>query len=52
MREFHWLPKDIGSLFIDDEDYLGIIFWYNDAEKAQAEATAERNKIINSKKTR
>jgi hypothetical protein len=30
VREFQWLPTEIGSLFIDDADYLGLEFWYND----------------------
>lgn len=30
VREFKWPPNVIGGLFIDDEDYRGIMFWYND----------------------
>jgi hypothetical protein len=30
IREHHWLPTEIGKLKLDDEDYLGLEFWYND----------------------
>lgn len=33
-REFNWLPKDIGSLFLDDIDYLGLEYWYKDILEA------------------
>lgn len=26
--ELHWLPKDIGSLFVDG-DYESLEYWYN-----------------------
>lgn len=30
VREHKWLPKDLGSLFIDEQDYRGLIYWYDD----------------------
>jgi hypothetical protein len=30
VREHHWCPDQIGKLKLDDEDYLGLEFWYND----------------------
>lgn len=27
--ELKWLPNTIGSLFIDDKDYLGLEYWYD-----------------------
>lgn len=30
VREYHWPPDHIGGLFIDDMDYKGLEFWYND----------------------
>jgi len=30
MRDTKWSPEIIGDLFFDDEDYLGIEYWYND----------------------
>jgi hypothetical protein len=29
-REFKWPPNVIGGLFVDDADYLGLEYWYND----------------------
>lgn len=36
VREHKWLPTQIGSLFIDDADYNGLEFWYNDCKEIQA----------------
>lgn len=33
VREYKWLPNQIGSFFIDDNDIYGIEFWYNDVMK-------------------
>lgn len=30
VREHHWPPDKIGGLFVDDMDWLGLEFWYND----------------------
>lgn len=30
VREHHWPPDTIGGLFVDDIDYKGLLFWYND----------------------
>jgi len=30
VREFHWTPKKIESLYCDDADFFGLMFWYND----------------------
>jgi len=27
--ELKWLPKDLGSLFFDRQDYNGIVYWYD-----------------------
>lgn len=42
IREFKWSPTVINELFIDDADYLGLEYWYNDALEIQ--------KSINKKK--
>lgn len=31
--EMKWLPKDLGSLFIDDEDMYGLVYWFNRIQK-------------------
>jgi hypothetical protein len=30
VREHHWSPKQLGDLFLDSIDYLGLEYWYND----------------------
>ncbi len=31
--ELKWLPNTIGSLFIDDIDYLGLEYWHDAVQK-------------------
>lgn len=37
VRQLHWPPSIIGGLFLDDEDYEGLIYWYNDVCKVNSE---------------
>jgi len=37
VREFHFKPKDIDDLFLDENDYHGIIYWYKDAVQVNKE---------------
>lgn len=30
--EMKWLPNQIGSLFVDDRDHLGIEYWFEAIE--------------------
>lgn len=30
VREHHWAPSVVGALYFDNEDYLGLEYWYND----------------------
>ena len=30
VREFNFTPKDIDDMYLDDQNYHGIIYWYND----------------------
>lgn len=30
VREYKFTPKDIDDLYLDDENYHGLIYWYND----------------------
>lgn len=30
VREHHWTPAIIESLYLDDTDFLGLEYWYND----------------------
>jgi hypothetical protein len=29
-REHHWPPETIGGLFVDEQDFEGLFFWYKD----------------------
>jgi hypothetical protein len=31
--EMKWLPNQIGSLFVDNQDYLGIEYWFDAIEQ-------------------
>jgi hypothetical protein len=33
VREFHWPPEVIGGFFIDDQDYKGLEYWYDDVRE-------------------
>jgi len=43
-----WAPEILGALFIDDRDYEGILFWYNDikeqADKIKKDAEEQERK--------
>jgi len=43
IREHHLTPSVIDAFFLDDNDYHGLEFWYNDV--------VEVNKTINKKAT-
>lgn len=32
VREHHWLPDQIDSLFTDEHDFHGLEFWFKDVE--------------------
>lgn len=36
-REYHWAPNIIGAFFIDDNDWHGLEFWYNDVNEMNKE---------------
>lgn len=44
VREHGWPPDKIGGLFVDDQDYEGIEFWYNDCVKVSDEIKAKTPK--------
>ena len=31
VRQYHWQPRIISSLYADNQDYMGLIYWYEDA---------------------
>ena len=36
-REFHWPPDVLGGFFVDDIDYNGLEYWYNDCVEMSKE---------------
>ena len=30
VRAHHWDPEIIENLYLDDTDFLGLLYWYND----------------------
>lgn len=37
IREHHWSPKEVGDFYLDDSDYKGLEFWYNDVKEMHDE---------------
>lgn len=33
VRALHWSPNDIKNLYLDDADFFGLMFWYDDVDK-------------------
>ncbi len=33
VREHHWPPHIIKELYLDNEDYQGLEYWYNDVKE-------------------
>ena len=31
VRVYKWTPKDFESLYLDDADFFGLEYWFNDA---------------------
>lgn len=43
VREHHWTPDKIKSLYLDDIDFLGLKWWYDDVIET-IEEIKKRNK--------
>ena len=44
IREHHFPPQVIDALFVDDQDYHGLEWWYNDVRQAGEEFEAKLKK--------
>lgn len=42
--ELKWLPNQIGSLFIDGQDYNGLEYWYDAVYKMLKELNTPKKK--------
>jgi len=36
VREHHWTPDKIDSLYLDSRDHHGLEYWYNDVKEVSA----------------
>jgi hypothetical protein len=44
VREHHWQPNQINRLYLDDIDYNGLEFWYNDVVAVGKELKTKQKK--------
>jgi hypothetical protein len=44
VREYHWPPSVIEEMYLDDIDYKGIEFWYNDLVDIRNQIKAKKDK--------
>lgn len=45
VREHKWTPQVINSLYLDDTDYFGLEWWYNDVCKVNEEMKSKNKKV-------
>ena len=45
VREYHFTPETIDDLFMDDVDYHGLLFWYDDTLQIQKELKTPKKTI-------
>lgn len=43
VRVFKFDPEKIGNLFIDEIDYLGLVYWFNDSQEYVKEISKAGN---------
>lgn len=48
VRYYKWSPPIVENLYLDDLDYNGLVFWYNDAQTQDEKA----KKLLNNKNGR
>lgn len=44
-KTYHWPPQHYESLYLDDADFFGIFWWYDEIVEDAAEFAAQREKI-------
>lgn len=42
---YHWPPKEYESLYLDDADFFGIFYWYDEIVRDAADFEKKRQKI-------
>jgi len=49
VRVYGWTPKDFESLYLDDMDFFGLEYWFNDAVEFNNEIKVAANNDNNLK---
>lgn len=44
-RNYHWEPKVYESLYLDDADFFGIYYWYEDVMEEEVEIEKIRREL-------
>ena len=44
VREHHWSPTEIENLYLDDADFFGLMWWYNDILEVNEELNKKKEK--------
>lgn len=44
VREHHWSPEVISSLYLDGVDYFGLEWWYNDSKEVEESLKSKKPK--------
>jgi len=42
VRDSKWIPEVVDNLFIDDSDWHGLTYWYNDLKEVHKEMNSKK----------
>jgi len=42
VREHHWRPSEIESLYLDGTDFFGLLYWYEDISEVNNELKTKK----------
>lgn len=42
VRFYHWSPNEIENLYLDDTDFFGLIYWYDDLHEMKKQNTPNK----------
>lgn len=44
VRQYNWSPEIVGKLKLDDLDYKGLLYWYNDCKEIEKQIEEAKTK--------
>lgn len=44
VRQYHWTPDYVDTLYVDAIDYHGLVYWYNDCKEIEKEIEKSKPK--------